>query len=108
MTVKAKEIANDAVLTMLEKRMFLARVVRMKGAAIDETKDADLINGVKYDKHGRRMLTLPDKRACIELDAKLAGELAQDRAADKQAEKMGELAAALARIQHVTHGRTES
>lgn len=101
---KADDKAGSAVLTLAEKRSFLARVVRMEGAILDEDKDGDLINGLKFDKFGNRVLDLPDKLRAVELDAKLAGELAQDKAADKQAAATSLLAEALRIIGEATHG----
>lgn len=88
---KAREIADGTVLTMLEKRQFLARVVRMKGAAIDEEDDGDLINGVRYDKQGRRMLVLPDKIAAVKLDNDLAGDGSEAKGHDAMAELIARL-----------------
>jgi len=60
------------VLTIAEKREFCARVVRAHGGKLNPKTDADLINGVRYDKRGRRMLLLPDKLKAIQIDNDLA------------------------------------
>lgn len=88
---KADEKAGSAVLTLAEKRKFLARVIRLAGAEVDEAADADLINGVKFSRDGRRMLDLPCKLRALELDAKLAGEFAEDKAKAQEADALTSL-----------------
>jgi hypothetical protein len=61
------------VLTLAEKRDYLARAVRTPISAI--SADSDLAQGIKYDREGNAELRIPDKLKALELDAKLAGEL---------------------------------
>lgn len=70
---KADAVAGSAVLTLAEKRAFLARVVRLKGKSINLEEDGDLVNGVRLKEVGEELL-IPDKLKALELDAKLAGE----------------------------------
>jgi hypothetical protein len=63
-----------AVLTIAEKREFLARVVRCKAAV--EPHDSDLWNGVEA-VDGTIRYKLPDKMRAIALDNDLAGEGAE-------------------------------
>lgn len=71
------QAAESAVLTIREKREFLARVVKLKGTKINEDADGDLINGVSYDQHGNRVLKIPDKLRAIALDNDLAEDGAE-------------------------------
>lgn len=61
------------VLSLAEKRDFLARAVRTPLSSI--SADSDLAQGIKYDREGNAELKIPDKLKALELDAKLAGEL---------------------------------
>lgn len=74
---KAEERAEKVTLTMAEKQEFLARIVKCKGAKLDEEKDGDLINGVTFDQHGNRTLKIPDKLAALKLHNDLVGEGAE-------------------------------
>lgn len=69
-------------LTRQEKRVFLARVVRVNPVAIDpddpEDENADLVEGVtrRYDKEGNHISTsfkMPSKMSAVEIDNKMAG-----------------------------------
>lgn len=62
------------LLTMKERRDFLARVVRVRLKGIDLDKDGDLLEEFS-EEAGKIRFRLPSKRACIMDDAKLAGEL---------------------------------
>lgn len=70
--------ASETVLTMRERREFLARVVRLDMMALDASKDGDLVQEVittTTENGTSTKLKLPGKRECIMDDAKLAGEL---------------------------------
>ena len=71
-----KNNAGAVTLSMAEKLSFLARVVKCRGASLDEEKDGDLINGVEFTEHGRR-LKLPDKLAALKLHNDLSVEGAE-------------------------------
>lgn len=86
-----KQAAAADVLTIAEKRKFLARVVRQKGAEIDEEQDGDLINGVKYDKFGNRILEIPCKLRAITIDNDLAGEGSEAKSQTAIAALLGRL-----------------
>lgn len=79
----ADEKAGSAVLQCLEKRMFLARVVRARPALLEH--DSDLIQSIKRGKNFGE-LKLPDKIAAIQLDNKLAGKGQADDGDDPIAE----------------------
>jgi hypothetical protein len=69
-TEKAKEIAADAVLSMLEKRLFCARIIRSKPSdATMENPDCELV----MTKMGPCAL-FPSKATLIKLDNDLAGD----------------------------------
>lgn len=67
----ATEKAGSAVLTLMEKRMFVARLVRAKVGELEH--DSDLWNSIKRTDTGIEY-RLPDKLKAIELDNDLAGE----------------------------------
>lgn len=69
-----RQAAAVDVLTIAEKRQFLARLVRCKPA--EEPADSDLWNGIEDTEQGRRY-KLPDKLRAIALDNDLAGEGAE-------------------------------
>jgi len=71
--LKRQAAASD-VLTIAEKRRFLARVMRCKAAV--EPHDSDLWNGVEA-VDGVIRYKLPDKMRAIALDNDLAGEGAE-------------------------------
>jgi hypothetical protein len=73
MRSKADEMAGSAVLTLMEKRIFLARRVRCNLAEFDPKADGDLVQAVKDTEHGREY-RLPDKIAAIKLDHDLSHE----------------------------------
>lgn len=72
---KAQEVASErahgVVLSIAEKREFLARLVRCKVQT--EPADSDLWNGIKATEHGAEY-KLPCKIAAIKQDNDLAGD----------------------------------
>jgi hypothetical protein len=76
---EAQKQAGSAVLTLIEKRTFLARVVRARPALLEE--DSDLWQSVRHTKHGTE-LRLPDKLAAIAKDNDLAGDGTESEAND--------------------------
>ena len=68
---KADEMAGSAVLTLAEKRSFLARVVRARVS--QEPEDSDLWASIKRTEFGTEY-KLPDKLGAIKADNDLAGE----------------------------------
>jgi hypothetical protein len=68
---KAEEMAGSAVMTLKEKREFLARLVRSQVGRLPG--DSDLWNSIKTTEIGTEY-RLPDKLKAIELDNDLAGE----------------------------------
>jgi phage terminase small subunit len=92
----AQEKAGSAVLTLAEKRSFLARLLRINVAEIDVSKDGDLLAGLDRTEgsektEGLVKLRLADKLKAIELDNDLSGEGSEAGAND-------ELAGLLARL----------
>ena len=67
-----RQAAKSAVLTIEEKRLFIARVLRTPIGEIDET--SDLAQGVKYSDEGGKEIKMPDKLRAIAIDNDLAGE----------------------------------
>lgn len=76
------QVEDKSVLTRMEKRQFLARVVRAKLADMDpedpNDPDADLIHEItkKYDKDGCHLGTtakLPGKLQAVEIDNRMSG-----------------------------------
>ena len=67
--------AQQITLTSIERRAYLARVVRADPRKLGEA-DGDLIQEITHDPETGAVvkLKLPGKRECIETDAKLAGE----------------------------------
>lgn len=90
---KAEEKSGSAVLTLAEKRKFLARVVRADLAAGDI--DGDLLQSVDFERRqdGREIekQRVCDKLGAIKLDNDMAGE-------GSEAEANGALAALMGRI----------
>lgn len=68
---KAKEIAGEAVLSIAEKRLFCARLVRAKVGTLDSK--SELWNSIKVTQDGTEY-KLPDKLRAIALDNDLAGD----------------------------------
>ena len=66
-----QKAAEKAVLTLVEKREFLRRVVMTAIRDVDER--SNLCQSVECTDKGRKF-RMPDKLRAIELDAKLAGE----------------------------------
>jgi hypothetical protein len=73
---RVKELQGKAevktLLTIQERRQFLADVVRVKVGEVDER--SPLAQSVEYGKDGKK-IRVPDKIKALELDAKMAGEL---------------------------------
>ncbi len=67
------EVEAAAVLSLQEKRAFLARIVRT--SATDLVAGSELIQTVGTEKDGSLNLKMPDKLRAIYLDARLAGEV---------------------------------
>ena len=63
---------SDAVMNLVERRKFLADVVRTAPSEIDKT--SPLCNGYKETALGDEV-KIPDKLKCIDLDSKLSGDL---------------------------------
>ncbi len=67
------QVETQAILTLQEKRAYLARIVRT--SATDVRPGTDLVQAITTAKDGSQTLRLPDKLRAIYLDARLAGEL---------------------------------
>ncbi len=80
---KADKKAGSAVLSLIEKRTFLARLVRGRVGKLPP--DSDLWNSIKTTEMGTEY-RLPDKLAAIKLDNDLAGEGSEAGANDGLAE----------------------
>lgn len=87
---KADEKAGSAVMTCMEQRIFLARLLRANITNLDLSKDGDLLASYQMTKHGIK-LRLHDKLAAIARDNDLAG-------ADSSAKANDSLAALLQRV----------
>lgn len=73
-----KQAEGETLMTMKERRNFLARTVRAHMDGFDMIRDGDLVQEITRDKtdFGETVkIKLSDKRACVMDDAKLAGEL---------------------------------
>lgn len=74
------KVEKTNVLSLQEKREFLALVARTPIENVDE--NSPLAQSVEYDISGntrrRLKIKMPDKLRAIELDAKLAGEMRED------------------------------
>lgn len=68
---KADEKAGSAVLTLAEKKSFIARLLRAKPGQLEQ--DSDLWQSIKLSANGIEM-RLPDKLAAIKLDNDLSGD----------------------------------
>lgn len=68
---RAAELSGGAVLTLAEKRSFVARLLRSRPALLD--RDSDLWQSIKTTKDGVEY-RLPDKLGAIDRDNDLAGE----------------------------------
>ena len=73
---RTQEVGGGAVLTLLEKRLFLAAVVRCKIAEVPN--DSPLWQSIKHSKDGVEY-KLPDKLRAIQQDNDLAGEGAESQ-----------------------------
>jgi hypothetical protein len=69
------KISTEVMMTMRERREWLARVVRANVDNLDLEKDGDIVDEIIVDANGNKRFKLPSKRACIMDDAKLAGEI---------------------------------
>ncbi len=67
------QVETQAILTLQEKRAYLARIVRT--SATDVRPGTDLVQAITTAKDGSQTLRMPDKLRAIYLDARLAGEL---------------------------------
>lgn len=77
----ADKRAGSAALTLAEKRMFAARLVRVNLNEFDPAQDGDLLQEVTPTEFGRKF-KLGDKLAAIKLDNDLAGEGSEAEAND--------------------------
>jgi hypothetical protein len=82
----AEDVPGSAILTLAEKRDFLARLVRAKVETLPA--DSDLWNSIKHMKYGTEY-KLPNKLSAIILDNDLAGDGSDANAADALAELLG-------------------
>lgn len=73
---KADRMKGSAVMTLAEKRSFLARVVRMKGGEEMPPENEDLVNGIRLKEQGIELL-MPDKLRAIMIDNDLSGDGAE-------------------------------
>lgn len=73
---EAAFLAN--VLSLAEKRSFLADIVRTPVGKVDINDK--LAQGVRYNKGELQELKMPDKIGALRLDAQLAGELVEKSA----------------------------
>ena len=75
---QANAIAGPAVLTLLEKRVWLARVVRAHLADLDPQIDSDLLVSLHVEKDDKkrqvRKIRIFNKLTAIRLDSRLAGD----------------------------------
>ncbi len=72
--------AGKSVLSLAEKRAFLAQVVRTPIGEVDER--STLAQSLKVSKDGDREIKMVGKLEALTLDAKLAGELVQHSTLD--------------------------
>lgn len=73
-----QQSAEDAVMDMKERRVFMRRVKRVDLARFDMEKDGDLIQEIDYHEDGSvKKIKTPGKRECVMADAELAGELVE-------------------------------
>lgn len=91
MRAKADELAGSAVLTLMEKRIFLARIVRANLAELDTGKDGDLLTGYEDSPKTGIKLRIADKLEAIRLDSDLAGEGSEAQADDAISDLIREL-----------------
>ncbi|MGV3532603.1 MAG: hypothetical protein ACO1QR_09565 [Chthoniobacteraceae bacterium] len=84
----ADQQAGSAVLNLMEKRIFLARVVRAAVANLPE--DSDLWVSIKRTESGTEY-RLPDKLAAVKVDNDLAGEGSEAAADDAFAALLGRI-----------------
>jgi phage terminase small subunit len=76
---KAEEKAGSSVLTLAEKRKFLAELVRAQPETL--ASDSNLWQSIKRTELGTEY-RLPDKLKAIEIDSDLAGEGSEAEAQD--------------------------
>jgi hypothetical protein len=71
-----EEARRETVLSLRDKREFLARVVRTPIGDVDEGSDLCQESATEETEiASKKRIKMPDKLRAIELDAKLAGEL---------------------------------
>lgn len=69
------QITEKAVLSAIDRREWLAKLVTTPAEQIDGS--SPLCNGLKPMKDGRMQVLIPDKLTALKLDALLSGDLAQ-------------------------------
>ena len=79
------------ILAIMEKRLFLARVVRTPIGEVDES--SDLCQSCEIDDKGGRKYKMPDKLRAIQLDNDLSGEGSEAKSADALTEMMQRITA---------------
>jgi hypothetical protein len=98
---KADTLAGSAVMTLLERRAFLAAIVRTPVGQVKE--DSPLAEEMRVDAKGGVTVKLPCKLRALELDAKLAGEVTPEREKDKPIARNEDLEAALITLHRQMH-----
>jgi hypothetical protein len=86
--MKAQDVAGPAVMTLIEKRSFLARVVRARPTLLEE--DSDLWQSISHT-HCGHIYRLPDKIQVIVEDNKLSGDGSEAAAYDSLTLWLGSL-----------------
>lgn len=94
----ADKKAGSAVLTLIEKRTWLARSFRLNVLKFNAKRDGDLVTGVTESKSGKRLLTFESKLAVMRADDNLAGD-------GSEANSAGTMLSAL---QLLTHGKPKA
>lgn len=85
----ARDIAGPAVMSLVEKRTFLARVVRARPALHEP--DSDLWQSIKHTRHGGIIYRLPNKIEAITEDTELAGHDTEAAGYDSLAQWLAKL-----------------
>jgi len=88
---KAKEKAEGTILTMLEKREFLARVVRTPVGEVTEMSDLCQEKDETFGDNPKLKIKMPDKLRAIALDNDLAGEGSEAKGQDAMVALLGRL-----------------
>jgi len=100
---EADALGGSAVMTLLEKRAFLAAIVRTPVGSVQA--DSPLAEEMKTDAKGGLTVKLPCKLRAIELDSKLAGDLQPEK--DKPTGRTDDLETALGELRALTHGGSD-